>query len=137
MFAPPTLFAQLQDSSEVAVAEYSQSAIFHWSGVQIGASIRKISVSNQGEVAVLANWNFGLETWETEFDAEKHVAPLKRISDDPQHHDYKCQAFAVPFKPFADPAAFVTYYTLEDGQPKEVWCAEDRNATGVRANLGW
>lgn len=121
---------------ENALPDYSQSAAILWSGLTLGAVIRKTSVSNAGDVAVLGCWNYELETWEPVFDPEKHVQPLKRIESDPSHHDYKTQTFAVPYKPFADPTAFVTFYTLEDGRPKDVWCSEERGLIGGRANLG-
>lgn len=119
------------------MADYSQSAIYHTSGLPLGAVIRKTTTSNTGDVAVLGYWNHEAETWDAAFDAENHVKPLKRLSPDPAHHDYKTQALAVPYKPFADPATVCTIYILEDGQPKDAWCSEDRMAFGTRANLGF
>lgn len=119
------------------MAEYSQSLIHYQHAIPLGAVIRKTSASNSGAVNVLGYWNYVEETWETEFDAKRHVQRLQRLSPDPQGHDYKSQAFAAPIKAFAEQSAFVTFYLLEDGQPKDVWITEGRSAIGIHANLGW
>lgn len=135
---PPFVDAPGDNPKETSLPDYSQAPLTFEMGVPLGASIRRTAVDNAGSVKTAGWWDHARETWDAEFDAEKHIKRFDRLADDPAHFDYKTQVLAVPYKPFGDPAALLTVHLLDEtGRPKDVARNFGRNEIGVLCHLGY